>query len=426
MNNPLLHLSPVSSVTFFTKSIMGVRAATGSTPYLILLLTSVYGAVADNKVVNDTQCGCYVTNGTNSDFFSDHRFYDFRSLSQHVGSGAPAVPSASADDASKAPLTSSYFNSSAFTDDWSIMTWNNSASVGGDAAVLMANSPTNLFIEKNNDNNADSDTFLTMRTARNRDFQSASEIESNSDRFKFLSVRMLARTTGASGACTAIFTYRSAQNYADVQEADIEILTKDPSSRIQYTNQPSFVKVGNDSQSIAGSNVNVSVPVPWTDWAVHRLDWTPRTTTWYVNDQQVASISFQTPRDASRVNLNSWSDGGDWTGLMEVGKEARMQIKWIEMVFNQTSSGNSKMRARSRAGDGGRGTSSSASGGYTGSTSTAGLSSDGKSCKTVCSIDEDNARGLVTIVADGGAGALTLSGWIPIVVTLATLVATVF
>ncbi|EHA54032.1 hypothetical protein MGG_08823 [Pyricularia oryzae 70-15] len=403
---------------------MNLRTVTGSASSILLILSSIHVAVADLPLVSDSKCGCYVTNGSNSAFFTSHRFYDFRSLSQYVGSGIPDAPSSSPQAASNASITSGYFNTSAFTDDWSIMTWNNSASVGGDAAILMVNSPTNLFIQKNNDTDADSDTYLTMRTARNEDFQSASEIESNSNRYRFVSMRMLARTTGAPGACTALFTYRSAKDYADVQEADIEVLTKDPTDKIMYTNQPSYVKVGNDTQNIPESNINGTAPVDWTQWSVHRLDWTPLRTTWYVDGRQVASISFQTPRDASRINLNSWSDGGDWTGLMDVGKEARMQIKWLEMVFNQTSSGTSRMRPRDHTGNSGRGSGNGNSGGASDSGSTEGLS-DGK-CRTVCSIDDTDQRGMAAVVADGGAATLKLAAWIPISVALVTMAASMF
>ena len=37
-----------------------------------------------------------------------------------------------------------------------------------------------------------------------------------------------------------MFTYRDSDTLADVQEADIEFLTKGPRNKIQYTNQPSY------------------------------------------------------------------------------------------------------------------------------------------------------------------------------------------
>lgn len=119
-----------------------------------------------------------------------------------------------------------------------------------------------------------------------------------------------------------------------MQEADIEILTRDPNTYIQYTNQPSFTSDGN---SVVGASLNATAPVPWTEWAVHRLDWSPNRSTWFVNGVRVAALGYQVPRDGSHVALNAWSNGGMWTGTMEVGKQARMQIKWLEIVFNSTS-----------------------------------------------------------------------------------------
>jgi hypothetical protein len=292
------------------------------------------------------------------------------------------------------------------------MTWNNSDSVGKDAAYLLVNSPANLYIERSDDPGASSsDTYLTMRTARHRTFQSASELESVSSGYRFVSVRMLARTTGAPGACTAIFTYRGNRRLDRVQEADIEVLTKDPATAIQYTNQPSFTTDGN---SVDGSTVNGTVPIPWTEWAVHRLDWTPRKSPWFVTGDEGASLEFQVPRDASHINLNSWSDGGAWTGPMEVGKEARMQIKWLEMVFNSTlgyAAGNSR---RGGGSAGARGSSAEVEG----------VSSDGKYCKTVCSIDEASERGRAVVISSssGAPGQYRAEAdstlWVPLLVTL--------
>lgn len=390
---------------------------------LMLLLALSHGAAADRQVVNDTECGCFMTNASNPAFFSNHRFYDFRSLSQYAAD-PPALVSDSAG-AAAAPATSGFFKTKPFADDWAIMSWNNSDSVGGEAAYLLVNSPSNIYIERNSDSGASySDTYLTMRTARLSGFQSAAELESMSPNYRFVSVRMLARTLGDPGACTAIFTYRGNRHVERVQEADIEILTKDPNTYIQYTNQPSFTSDGN---SVDGASLNATVPTPWTEWAVHRLDWTPSKSTWFVNGVQMASLSFQVPRDASHVNLNVWSNGGVWTGPMEVGKEARMQIKWLEMVFNSSSDyfvGDSKSVQKA------------ASVGPPTGAAVKGLSSDGKRCKTVCSIDEANERGLAVVLSSSSSGpfhhkAAWKSGngaestvWIPLLMTLLAIAST--
>jgi len=35
--------------------------------------------------------------------------------------------------------------------------------------------------------------------------------------------------------------------------------------------------------------------------------------------------------------LNMWSNGDTWSGVMDVGAAAELQIQWVEMVFNASS-----------------------------------------------------------------------------------------
>ena len=42
--------------------------------------------------------------------------------------------------------------------------------------------------------------------------------------------------------------------------------------------------------------------------------WTPGSSDWYVNGEQVASIQFQAPVDPALILFNSWSNGGEWSG----------------------------------------------------------------------------------------------------------------
>ena len=37
-----------------------------------------------------------------------------------------------------------------------------------------------------------------------------------------------------------------------------------------------------------------------------------------------------------QIMFNSWSDGGSWSGNMTHNDKAKLQIQWIEMVFNNT------------------------------------------------------------------------------------------
>ncbi|KAI1372648.1 carbohydrate-binding module family 1 protein [Hypoxylon crocopeplum] len=308
---------------------------------LVVIASMLSGVQGQNyPLVTDSRCNCYRTNATASHYFTHHRFFDFRDMSQYVRVPQPINdPQGNAD----APVTASYFSDPAWTSVWSIQNWNNSLLMNGssditgsDATVLMVNSPNNIYFDKNTDARAGSSTYLVMRTTRHDNFQSAAEIESLSLGYRYLSIRMYARTRGASGAVTAMFTFREAPQLAQVQEADLEVRTVDPKCSIQYTNQPSWNEDGNIPQ--ATRNISLPGRVDWSDWQYHRMDWTPGSTSWFVDGQLMSSIQFQAPRDASRVMFNSWSDGGSWSGNMTVGSSAEMQIQWIDIVYNSTDS----------------------------------------------------------------------------------------
>ncbi|KAI8946001.1 concanavalin A-like lectin/glucanase [Xylaria longipes] len=291
-------------------------------------------------LVTDARCNCYRTNTSTSHYFRNHKFFDFRSLSQYARVPAPID---TAQGNADAPVTSAYFQSPEWTNTWSIQNWNNSEKLGGDsdvtgsdATVLMVNSPNNIYIQHNDDRNPTSNTYLVMRTMRHGDFQSAAEIESGSYNYQYLSIRMYARTRGSPGAITAMFTFRNGDTLAKVQESDLEVRTNDPVQHIQYTNQPSWNADGNIPQ--ATRNVSLPTKLGWSDWQYHRMDWTPGSTSWLADGNLVSSIQFQAPKDPSLVIFNSWSDGGTWSGNMTVNSSAELQIQWIEFVYNNTDS----------------------------------------------------------------------------------------
>ncbi|KAH8195549.1 hypothetical protein TruAng_010286 [Truncatella angustata] len=321
----------------------------------------------------DGKCNCYLTNTTSQSFFSSHMFFDFRNMKQYVNVTQPLQDPAANNEAG---VTSPYFSTPAWKSFWEIQSWNNSARLGGesgsDAAVLMVNSPNNIYFAPNNDTKASSKTYLTLRTIRHDNFQSAAEFDSVSGTYKYLSMRMLARTRGASGAVTAMFTYRGGDASTNVQEADLEIRTKDPVNTIQYTNQPTL-------SNSTGSTQNITLPahLAWSDWQHHRIDWTPGASTWFVNGKQVSRITAQTPRDPSQVLFNAWSDGGSWAGSMAIGSEAYLQIQWIDMVFNNTDAGS--VGVNPNAGHGGR-------------------------CSNVCSIDQTKTIGTPVLISTDARG----------------------
>ncbi|KAK3692929.1 concanavalin A-like lectin/glucanase domain-containing protein [Podospora appendiculata] len=377
---------------------------------LVLLISAAIPlAAASPSLTDDSRCGCYLTNGTEDSFFSKHGFFDFRNLTQY--SGVPAVIPNSGDSASASP-TSDYFKSTAWTEWWMVGSWNNSLNNRNDATVLMINSPNNIYIEANNDKVPASQTFLTLRTQRLEGFQTAAEIESVSPGFQFLSMRMLARTIGAKGAITAMFTYRGADKLADVQEADLEVLTRDPRNLVHYTNQPSYT-VGGDTIEKATENATMPDGLDWTNWAVHRFDWTPTVSTWFVNGKVVANISFQTPRDSSKVIFNAWSDGGQWSGNMSLFDAAYLQIQWFDIVYNSTETKSSRKRD-DQTDIGPRGVLAKRAG-------------EASTCKTVCSIDETSKQGQPVMLWNNAAARTRVSqssglaAWMPSVVVLAAL-----
>ncbi|PTB46234.1 uncharacterized protein TrAFT101_004299 [Trichoderma asperellum] len=340
---------------------------------------------------DDSVCDCFLTNGTQPGYFSNHMFFDFRNLTKDAG-----VPALITNEtlATIAKPTSEYFSSPEWTSVWQPQGWSNSEGKGkglsGAAAVLMVYSPSNVYIQKNNDSDAASETYMTLRTQRLPKFQSAAAFQTKTSDYQFVSLRMLARTIGGPGAVTAFFTYRDPNSTSAVQEADMEVLTRGPREKIQYTNQPSFTS---DDKVNPDATQNVTLPngMIWSQWAVHRLDWTAQSSVWYVDGQQVANISFQVPTGASGINFNAWSDGGSWSGNMSLYDSANLQIQWIEMIYNTSDSRPSKKRNHpsqllwSRD-VGPRGQllrrSSDAAG----------------QCKVVCSIDEVTEAGVATML----------------------------
>ncbi|OTA61920.1 concanavalin A-like lectin/glucanase [Hypoxylon sp. EC38] len=299
-------------------------------------LTSL--SMAAYTEVSDDQCNCYLTNTSTGHYFTTHKFFDFRDKADYA-----KVPDLieDPDDTTEADVTSDYFSSEEWTDNWALQSWNNTAALASDdrdSTAFMVHSSNNVYLEKNQDQDANSDTFLTLRTARLEDFQSAAEFESVARNYHFLSARIYARTIGDPGAITAMFTYRDTSGegaLSAIQESDLEIRTIDPHDRIQYTNQPSSTPSGDENLE-ATRNATVPNERDWTTWAVYRMDWSPDSTTWYINGEQVASITVQTPRDPSMIIFNNWSDGGSWSGNMSVGSAAYFNIQWMELVYNTT------------------------------------------------------------------------------------------
>jgi beta-glucanase (GH16 family) len=276
-------------------------------------------------------CDCYKATADSTAYFRNRKFFDFRNIAN------PRTPSAiaggqdpDADTDAAAGPTHPYFSTAAWSETWGIQNWE---TVG--EGVRRVNSANNIYIAASDAQAEDgAATHLTMRTQRFASYQSTAEVESRDADYQYLSVRMRARTRGASGAVTALFTYKGSDDPNLVQEADIEIRTLTNATVVQYTNQPGTV----DGEDVDAATRVVSLPGPWTEWQEHRYDWTPGSSDWFVDGQKVASIQFQAPTSPLSVILNVWSDGGIWSGVMQVDKSAQMDIQWIDLAYNTGSS----------------------------------------------------------------------------------------
>jgi hypothetical protein len=250
--------------------------------------------------------------------------------------------------------------------DWSSQGWERHRTA--DSPVSMVNSKRNVFFTKDHErgNNL---TYLVLRTTRHTNYTSTAEIETRLHNIYHASIRVRLRLLPTSmnipqpaqhtdwppadprrhpipalnnastsapddrpapGACVGIFTYHDLNT-----ESDIEILTRDPSAHIHYANQPDYDPVAD--VMIPGASSEVDLPLAWTSWSTHRLDWFPSVSRWYVDNRLQDAKSYRVPNVQSMVVINLWSDGGVWTGDMRIGDSIYVGIEWIELVYNKSS-----------------------------------------------------------------------------------------
>ena len=324
---------------------------------------------------NNADCDCYVVqSGKDSntpEYFQYYRFYDFRNLPGAMSESPPLL-----NDTDNVGLASTWqpdlFNSDAWNYDWGIQNWSKPSTE--DFPTPMNNSFANIFLGQE-----DSTSYLALRTSRMDDYQTSGEIENEQKNLMHVSMRMYGRVQGAKGAVAGFFTF-----YDDDNESDIEILTDDPKDQIRYTNQPS---VGKDGNEVAAASVGPTDLPRWDDWQTHRIDWLPKNSYWYLNQKQVAANTYSVPREQSFMVLNMWSDGGEWSGDMEVGDNAEFHIQWIEMTFNTSGPYTGKPQEDKRD-----------------TTSLFGRKRSEKKCKTVCKIDDVKEVGTPEVVESGAMG----------------------
>ncbi|KAM0339663.1 hypothetical protein ACHAPU_010845 [Fusarium lateritium] len=177
---------------------------------------------------------------------------------------------------------------------------------------------------------SDDEAQLVLYTDRLRNkTQQAGEVYFSETLVESISMRVSARITGASGAVAGFFTY-----FNDTQESDIEVLTRDEDNRVQFSNQPT--ENTTTSTTIPGTTHNETRSGSFQEWTVYRLDWLrdQDLSAWYINGKLAKTSQVNVPITPSTVYVNMWSSGGSFSGLMEYGTNATLEIRWIQMAFN--------------------------------------------------------------------------------------------
>ncbi|KAL2783864.1 concanavalin A-like lectin/glucanase domain-containing protein [Aspergillus keveii] len=254
--------------------------------------------------------------------YANRIYHDFRSLNKCGSATEPANITNDAESAA-ATVQSGYLTSEAWINDFGIQVWGSPASK--DAPIRKLNSNANVYIHRDESSTS---SHLTLRAYRNENFISSAEVESKVHNMFHASIRVRARVRGDAGVCAGIFTY-----YDDDNESDIEILTRDPTNHIRYTNQPGLDDEGNE---IPGASIDAVMAggAVWNEWNDHRLDWAEDLSSWYLNGELVHNKTYGVPSQPSLAILNMWGNGGVWTGDMDVGAAAYLDIEWIEILYN--------------------------------------------------------------------------------------------
>lgn len=346
------------------------------------------------------QCDCFTVTGPDPGYFQHYKLWDFRTVSldkwaysidfeaeddeaekltdlndedgdgSDVDEGEDDHANSQTDNnadthAASPPADALWFFETPFDEDWISQQWQRPRTP--QAPVTMVNSKHNVFFTRNWQELEKFATYLVLRTTRHWNYTSTSEIETKVRHIFHCSLRVRMRIlpsnlvlslpetsvsgenkTAASnetaslaeakpypGACVGIFTYRALDC-----ESDIEILTKDPPYRVHYANQPDYDAI--KDATIPGASTVADLPVHWTTWSTHRLDWLSNVSRWWVNNRPQDSKTYRVPDRPSRLVVNLWSDGGVWTGDMRPDQSVFLAIEYIELAYNISSSDRSK------------------------------------------------------------------------------------
>src|SRR3569833_436138 len=106
---------------------MALKALPVSLSSLVVLISTSIPLAGAADTVDDSRCNCYISNNSDLTYYSNHKFYDFRSLSEYAG-----IPGLLQNpyEASTAGNTSDYFKSETWNSFWETQAWNSSDSKG--------------------------------------------------------------------------------------------------------------------------------------------------------------------------------------------------------------------------------------------------------------------------------------------------------
>ncbi|CAG8227275.1 unnamed protein product [Penicillium salamii] len=386
---------------------MKIRALYTGVAGIVGVYLSVVSTALDTKAPHTPYkqiprgCDCYTVSGPEPGYFQHYKLWDFRTVDlkkhAHLNLSEPivdgdgeweewedfddnydepeSIDTPELNDTSPSDPTSLVFFKTSFERDWSSQAWERPGTPK--SPVLMINSKNNIFFTRDHEQVDPHATYLVLRTTRHDGYTSTAEIETRLRNIYRCSLRVRLRflprdfvmaqppqpgetppviaslndkSTGpnqrkpvheglpAPGACAGIFTYHDRNT-----ESDIEILTRDPPHVVHYANQPDYDFEAD--REIPGASTIATLPVPWTTWATHRLDWFPSISRWLVNGEIQDARTYRVPDLQSMVVLNLWSDGGLWTGDMRLGDSIYMGIEYIELIYNRTTDASNPLHA---------------------------------------------------------------------------------
>ncbi|KAM0288733.1 hypothetical protein ACHAO9_006796 [Fusarium lateritium] len=267
-------------------------------------------------------CVAFSIDGPNDATFQFYRFCDFRNAptTDRMPSGDPAA----SDREEDGPLEiGKVITDSSWMDDW--RTTSRYPGPVNDMSLARHYVPGHVFIDKPQD---EAQMVLYTNRLRNNT-QQGGEVYFTEALVDSISLRVKARVTGAPGAVAGFFTY-----FNDTQDSDIEVLTQDEDNRVHYSNQPT--ENTTISTTIPGTTHNETRSGSYQDWTVYRLDWLrdQGLSAWYIDGKLAKTSRVNVPVTPSTVYINMWSSGGSFSGRMDYGANATLEIQWIQMAFN--------------------------------------------------------------------------------------------